>query len=119
MRTPHGEYPEYHTSADNLDFVKAENLSASLALYCDVFKILEQNKRYINQNPMCEPQLGKRGLYQHIGGHSDSKKFQLALLWTLNLSDGQNSLLDIAERSSLGFHLISEAATRFGGKRFA
>ena len=110
MRTPHGEYPEYHTSADNLDFVKAENLSASLALYCDVFKILEQNKRYINQNPMCEPQLGKRGLYQHIGGHSDSKKFQLALLWTLNLSDGQNSLLDIAERSSLGFHLISEAA---------
>ena len=110
MRTPHGEYPEYHTSADNLDFVKAENLSASLALYGDVFKILEQNKKYINQNPMCEPQLGKRGLYQHIGGHSDSEKFQLALLWTLNLSDGQNSLLDIAERSSLGFHLVSEAA---------
>ena len=59
---------------------------------------------------MCEPQLGKRGLYSHIGGHADSKKFQLALLWALNLSDGQNSLLDISERSGLDFDLISEAA---------
>jgi aminopeptidase-like protein len=59
---------------------------------------------------MCEPQLGKRGLYRHIGGHSDSKKFQLALLWTLNLSDGHNSLLDISERSKLDFRLIAEAA---------
>jgi aminopeptidase-like protein len=109
MRTPHGEYPEYHTSADNLDFVKPENLAASLSLYLDVLNILEENKKYMNQNPMCEPQLGKRGLYKHIGGHSDSKKFQLALLWTLNLSDGQNSLLDISERSNLDFSLISEA----------
>ena len=59
---------------------------------------------------MCEPQLGKRGLYQHIGGHADSKKFQLALLWVLNLSDGQHSLLDIAERAGIEFALIAEAA---------
>ena len=110
MRTPHGEYPEYHTSADNLEFVNSENLSTSLALYLDVLNTLEENKKYMNQNPMCEPQLGRRGLYQHIGGHADSKKFQLALLWTLNLSDGGNSLLDISQRSGLGFSLISEAA---------
>jgi aminopeptidase-like protein len=110
MRTPHGEYPEYHTSADNLEFVKPENLSTSLALYLDVLNTLEENIKYMNQNPMCEPQLGRRGLYQHIGGHADSKNFQLALLWTLNLSDGGNSLLDITERSGLGFSLISEAA---------
>ena len=110
MRTPHGEYAEYHTSADNLKFVNPENLSTSLALYLEVLSILEENKMYMNQNPMCEPQLGKRGLYQHIGGHVDSQKFQLALLWTLNLSDGQNSLLDISQRSSLDFGLISEAA---------
>jgi len=110
MRTPHGEYPEYHTSADNLEFVKPENLGASLALYLDVLNILEHNKKYMNQNPMCEPQLGRRGLYQHIGGHADSKKFQLALLWTLNLSDGRNSLLEISEQSGLEFSLISEAA---------
>jgi aminopeptidase-like protein len=110
MRTPHGEYSEYHTSADNLEFVKPENLSASLALMLDVLNIVEENEKYINQNPMCEPQLGRRGLYQHIGGHADSKKFQLALLWTLNLSDGHNSLLDISNRSSLDFGLISQAA---------
>ena len=110
MRTPHGQYPEYHTSADNLEFVKPENLARSLAVYADVLNIVEENKKYINQNPMCEPQLGKRGLYQHIGGHSDSEEFRLALLWTLNLSDGQNSLLDISERSGLDFSLISEAA---------
>jgi aminopeptidase-like protein len=110
MRTPYGQYPEYHTSADNLEFVKPENLAISLSLYLDVLKILEKNKKYMNQNLMCEPQLGRRGLYQHIGGHADSEKFQLALLWTLNLSDGENSLLDISERSSLDFSLISEAA---------
>lgn len=110
MRTPHGKYPEYHTSADNLEFVKPENLATSLCLYLEVLSILEKNKKYINQNPLCEPQLGRRGLYQHIGGHADSKKIQLALLWTLNLSDGENSLLDISERSGLGFSLISEAA---------
>jgi aminopeptidase-like protein len=110
MRTPHGEYPEYHTSADNLKFVKPENLSMSLALLFDVLNIVEENRKYMNQNPMCEPQLGRRGLYQHIGGHADSKQFQLALLWTLNLSDGQNSLLDISKRSGLDFGLISEAA---------
>ncbi len=110
MRTPHNEYPEYHTSADNLEFVNPENLSTSLALYLDVFNILEENKKYMNQNPMCEPQLGRRGLYQHIGGHADSKKIQLALLWTLNLSDGRHTLLDISERSGLDFSLILEAA---------
>jgi aminopeptidase-like protein len=110
MRTPHGEYPEYHTSADNLEFVTPENLSTSLALYLDVLNILEKNINYENQNPMCEPQLGRRGLYQHIGGHADSEKFKLALLWILNLSDSQNSLLDIATRSGLDFRLISGAA---------
>ncbi|MGD9239887.1 MAG: DUF4910 domain-containing protein, partial [Desulfobacterales bacterium] len=67
MRTPHGGYPEYHTSADNLEFVNPDNLSTSLALYLDVLNILEENVKYINLNPLCEPHLGKRGLYQHIG----------------------------------------------------
>lgn len=110
MRTPHGEYPEYHTSADNLEFVKHHNLAESLSLYLNVLNLLEENKKYISQNPMCEPQLGRRGLYQHVGGHTEGKQFQLALLWILNLSDGENSLLDIAERSGIDFKIISEAA---------
>ena len=110
MRTPHGEYPEYHTSADNLEFVGAKSLAASFKTCLNIINVLEENKKYINQNPKCEPQLGKRGLYQHIGGHPDSKNFQLAMLWVLNLSDGHHSLVDISERSGLKFGLISEAA---------
>jgi len=110
MRTPYGEYPEYHTSADNLEFVTAENLAASFKTCINVFNVVEKNKKYINQNPKCEPQLGKRGIYDHIGGHSDSKNFQLAMLWVLNLSDGHHTLLDICMRSGLKFGLISEAA---------
>jgi aminopeptidase-like protein len=110
MRTPHGQFPEYHTSADNLDFVKPENLAISFSIYLAVLNILENNKKYVNQNPKCEPQLGKRGLYHKIGGHDDSKAFQLAMLWVLNLSDGKNSLMDISERAKLGFDLIKEVA---------
>lgn len=110
MRTPYGEYPEYHTSADNLKFVDAKSLAMSLKTYLNIINVLEKNKKYISQNQKCEPQLGRRGLYQHIGGHPDSKNFQFAMLWVLNLSDGFHSLVDISERSGLKFNIISEAA---------
>lgn len=110
MRTPHGRYPEYHTSADNLEFVRPEYLADSFSMYLSVINVLENNRKYLNLNPKCEPQLGKRGLYQSIGGHHDKKLRELSMLWLLNMSDGKNTLLDIAERSSLDFDLIKEAA---------
>ena len=110
MRTPHGQFPEYHTSADNLSFVTPEALFESLSIYIEVTNIIEQNKIYLTKNPKCEPQLGKRGLYTLIEKHADKQKFQLALFWVLNLSDGRNSLLEIAKRSGLKFALIKESA---------
>ncbi len=110
MRTPHGRYPEYHTSADNLDFVQPQYLDESLSIYVSVLNVLEQNRKYINQNPKCEPQLGKRGLYQYIGGLHDRKLKELAMLWVLNLSDGNHTLLDISERSGINFALIKEVS---------
>jgi len=110
MRTPHGQFPEYHTSADNLDFVKPKYLADSFFKYLAVFNILENNRKYLNQNPKCEPQLGKRGLYRLIGGQENAKLNELAMLWVLNLSDGSHSLLDIAERANLEFDLIKNAA---------
>jgi aminopeptidase-like protein len=110
MRTPHGQFPEYHTSADNLDFVKPEYLADSFFKYLAVVNILENNRKYLNQNPKCEPQLGKRGLYRSIGGRENAKLNELAMLWVLNLSDGSHSLLDIAERANLEFDLIKNAA---------
>jgi aminopeptidase-like protein len=111
-RTPWGRYPEYHTSADDLSLVRPEYLADSLAAYLSVLDVLERNGRHLNQQPKCEPQLGKRGLYRQMGGHAETKQAELALLWVLNLSDGAHTLLDIAERSGLPFDGIAEAAAR-------
>ena len=110
MRSPHGTYPQYHTSADNLDLVQTQALADSLAKILSVVQIIENNKKYFNQNPKCEPQLGKRGLYSAIGGLTDTKKTEMAMLWILNLSDGTNTLLDISEKSGLEFDLIKKTA---------
>jgi aminopeptidase-like protein len=109
-RTPYGRYPEYHTSADNLDFVQPEALEGSLRTYLAVVDVLEGNRRYLNLNPNCEPQLGRRGLYRTIGGDESGRSRELALLWVLNLSDGENDLLDIVERSGMSFAAIRTAA---------
>jgi len=81
-------------------------------MYISIIDTLEKNKRYINTYPKCEPQLGKRGLYDGIGGDSHSKEFQMALLWVLNLSDGNYSLLDISKRSGISLDMITQAANR-------
>ncbi len=110
QRTPYGRYPEYHTSADNLDFVRPTSLAESLAIYLAVVEILEANRMYVNTNPKCEPQLGRRGLYSAIGGRSDAVERQMAMLWLLNLSDGRHSLLDIADRADMRGELMAEIA---------
>jgi aminopeptidase-like protein len=110
MRTPNGRYPEYHTSADNLNFVKPECLADSLITCLRALHIIENNKVYRNLNPRCEPQLGKRGLYGALGGQQDAVANQMAMLWVLNLSDGSHTLLDIADRANMEFRLIHGAA---------
>jgi aminopeptidase-like protein len=110
MRTPHGEFPEYHTSADNLELVQPKFLADSLTKCLSILEILEGNRVYLNLNPKCEPQLGKRGLYGSIGGQSDGRLQELAMLWVLNLSDGAHDLLGISEKSKVSFCLIKKAA---------
>jgi aminopeptidase-like protein len=75
------------------------------------FYVLENNRWYCNQNPKCEPQLGRRGLYRAIGGNRDEKLQETAMLWVLNLSDGEHTLLDIAEWSGLAFDTVHDAAS--------
>ena len=109
-RTPHGRFPEYHTSADDLAFVSPSQLTASLVTCLAILDVVETNRTYLNQNPKCEPQLGKRGLYHAMGGLTYSPANEEAMLWMLNLSDGQHSLLDIAERSGCAFGVLRNAA---------
>lgn len=111
MRTPNGKYPEYHTSADNLKLVSAEAMAESLEALLKVVSILEKNRRFLNLNPKCEPQLGRRGLYRQTGGTS-SAAAEEAMLWVLNLSDGAHTLLDIAERAKLDFGEVVIAAEK-------
>ncbi len=111
-RTPWGRYPEYHTSADDLSFISADRLAESLEVYLQVVDVLEGNRVYLNLSPVGEPQLGRRGLYGSLGGATDGRDQELALLWVLNQSDGRHSLLDIAERSGMAFGRLRQAADR-------
>lgn len=109
MRSVWGTFPEYHTSADNIEFIRPLQLAQSLRACVGILDVLENNRRYKNLNPYCEPQLGKRGLYRATGGVAIEEEIN-ARLWVLNLSDGEHSLLDIAERSGLSFWVIKDAA---------
>jgi aminopeptidase-like protein len=109
MRSVWGTFPEYHTSADNLSFIQPLQLAESLRVCTAIVDVIENNRRYCNQNPYCEPQLGRRNLYRSTGGDTIGTEIS-ARLWVLNLSDGKHSLLDIAERSGLPFHTICDAA---------
>jgi aminopeptidase-like protein len=108
-RSNHGEFPEYHTSADNLEFIKTDKLEESFDIIMDIFKVLEKDKKFINMFPKGEPQLGKRGLFKKIGGQSETKKFQMALLWILSFSDGKHSLVDISIKSGIRFDTLELA----------
>jgi len=110
MRSGPGGYPEYHTDADNLDLVKPEYLAESFEQVLRIIEILEGNATYVNVNPNCEPQLGKRGLYSAVGGRTDTKQVEMAMLWVLNYSDGKHDLLEIARMAGSPFAPIRAAA---------
>jgi aminopeptidase-like protein len=110
MRTPNGEYAEYHSSADNLSLLRPESLAHSLAVLRRTVAVIEGDGVYRSRNPKGEPQLGRRGLYAGIGGQRSAGYDEMALLWVLNLADGRHSLLDVAERAEVPFAAIRAAA---------
>jgi aminopeptidase-like protein len=115
MRTPHGEFDGYHTSADSLDRIRPESLAEAVERSLELVDVLETDRRCINLSPYGEPQLGRHGLYRSAGGAVSSPDDERALLWVLNLSDGRASLLDIARRSGLRYPVIRRAAERLEG----
>jgi aminopeptidase-like protein len=109
MRSVWGEFPEYHSSADDLTLVTPAALADSLRTCVNVIEVLEHNRTLVNTNPYCEPALGRRGLYRTTGGAQLGME-NLARLWVLNLSDGRHTLLDIADRAGIDFATILVAA---------
>jgi len=110
MRTPFGQYPQYHTSADNLDFINPQSLKASLDLCITTITALQSNLIYESLNPMGEPQLGKRGLYEAIGGDNQKAQRQLAMLWILNQANGRRSLIEIAQKAGIHIETLAQVA---------
>lgn len=108
-RAVHGSFPEYHTSDDNLDFIKPERLAESLDLLSSFAGRTDSERFYTNTSPAGEPQLGKRGLYSALGASPDPNGFRTALLWLLNGCDGQQSISQIQRQAGLSDTLVEQA----------
>ena len=112
MRTPHGEFSGYHTSADGLERIRPESLAEAVDRCLELIEVLESNRRLTNLSPYGEPQLGRRGLYRSAGGAVPTPDDERALLWVLNQSDGRSTLLDIARSSGLPYAVVRRASER-------
>ena len=114
-RSTHGEYPEYHTSGDNLDFVSEASISEATDVAERILRSADADRTYVSTSPFGEPQLGRRGLYRSVGGEPRPPEFEMALLWVLNSSNGRSGLLDIVQRSGLPFDVVLDAAEALRG----
>lgn len=104
-------YAQYHSTADNLDFVQPEKVLATVHAVQAILQALDGDVRYRNCAPHGEPQLGRRGLYSSEGGQVHGKQFEIALLWLLSQSDGHHGLADIEVRSGLSIEVLESAAS--------
>jgi len=109
MRSVYG-FELYHSSGDGLEFVTADALGGTFAMYADVITALEGNFRHRNLKPFCEPFLSKYGLYQTLGAQRDLDSQIKNILNVLNYSDGTRTLAEIAERTKLNLLELVEVA---------
>lgn len=110
MRSRHGTFPEYHTSQDDTDFISAERLIDALEAVTQIVERLQTDRRFRNLSPKGEPQLGRRGLYTSVQNAPQPAELQFAILWLLNLSDGNHGLGEISELSGIAPETIVDAA---------
>lgn len=127
------EYDEYHTSADNLDFVSSKSLVESLEVHKTWISLIESFCYPTRIDPFCEFQLGKRDLYPNVGGTINQKAHHEnrngnhqrlfnftnevevtgahldAFHWLMHLADGSKSNFDIAKRTELDIDVVNQA----------
>ena len=96
MRSKYGEYPEYHTSLDNLKLVTPDGLEGGYVALQRAIEIIEQNV-FLKTKVFCEPQLGKRGLYPNLSTKESGDQVR-AMMNLISYCDGSISLLEIANR---------------------
>ena len=108
-RSSNGEYPQYHTSADNPSLMSVNALAQSIRAIAATVARIDSNVRLRSRQPMCEPRLGKRGLFRSTGGNNP-QDFEYALLWLLNQADGTHGINDVAAASGLPEDVVRRAA---------
>jgi aminopeptidase-like protein len=106
MRSKYGTYPEYHTHLDDLDVISPQGLLGGLEMMINTVEILESNE-YWKINTICEPQMGKRGLYPttSIKSSGATARDQMNIISYL---DGNLDLLDVAEKCNTSYKEVQE-----------
>jgi len=111
FRTKYGSYPEYHTSLDDLDnVVTPQGLNGGYIALQQAIKAIENNKKY-KVTILCEPQMGKRGLYPTLSTKKENEEIRLMMNF-ISLCDGKNSLLDIAEKLNVPIWNLYDLANK-------
>ena len=120
-RTVYQDYPEYHTSLDNKEFMKIERVQDSANQIFELINELENESFYLNLKPDCEPQLGKRNLYPNINSKLtreeksndiliDGREFNKFSMILLNYSDGTFSLEELAAKYNIDYSVAFKVA---------
>ena len=106
------EYDQYHSSLDNLDYVKAENIEYTLGIYKKLIQKIEKLEIYIKKIPECETMLSRHNLYSNVGGQllPTSNKYNDTdiILNILFNSDGQKPLIWIAKKLNLELETVKK-----------
>jgi len=110
MRTRYNSYPEYHPSLDDLTLVTPSGLQGAFDVVRKTIVLIEQNRTY-RTTTLCEPQLGRRGLYPTLSTRGAG--FALRTMTSLiAYADGTRDLVDMAELLEIGPEEAIETATR-------
>ncbi|MCR5416105.1 MAG: DUF4910 domain-containing protein [Pseudobutyrivibrio sp.] len=105
-RSKFGEYPEYHTSADDMTLVSPEGFEGGYQVMTQVVNALEYNRIYVMTQP-CEPQLGKRGLFPTVS-KKGSYDAVMAMMYFMTYADGRNDLIGISEITGVPVKELTE-----------
>ena len=115
MRSKYGEYPEYHTSLDNLDYISPEGLCGSFSILRKAIATLENN-RIPTASIKGEPMLSKYSLYPTLSRAGQRTSNTRLLMDILTYSDGTMDLIDLAEKLNSTFDEVQDAVALLADK---
>mgnify|MGYP005990252439 CR=1 FL=1 len=111
MRKRYLEYPEYHSSLDNKELISFDAIEGAVNFCMNIIDDFETNLIFKNTVMNGEPRLGNKGLYPKFSSNQYFDEKLNAILWILNLSDGNHDIKDIEERTGYTQKVLLEATS--------